>query len=291
MELRDLLKFEFFFPEKDEFRAEIGGEIAYHRDDWEQVLAGDHDGVLDLVQGVRSLPGPLGAPALPGGVPGGGRRPRGARLTALDVDEKQFLAECMALGRQYRLQHRIQSAESVSTVLFDTALRLAGNRGLLAGGGLERLEERRGFAAEIDGSSGASTGSKPWPPPAGPDWSTEVLDPRSLARSSLRWDAAYCALGGSLTVMFAAPLGDHLGLAAWLVALVGFGILAWSGIVWGMARGDQWWGPTATVAGINLLFFVLLVGVGGSHQWARRRRAGPGRRAGARHCWPCRPSR
>lgn len=62
-----------------------------------------------------------------------------------------------------------------------------------------------------------------------------------------------------MTVMFAAPLGDHLGLAAWLVALLGFGILAWSGIVWGMARGDQWWGPTATVAGINLLFFVLLI--------------------------------
>ena len=79
-----------------------------------------------------------------------------------------------------------------------------------------------------------------------------------MARSSLRWDAAYCALGGSLTVLFAVPLGDHLGPPAWLVALAGFGILAWAGIVWGIARGDLWWGPTATVAGINLLVFVLL---------------------------------
>ncbi|MCJ7726181.1 MAG: hypothetical protein MUP76_07325, partial [Acidimicrobiia bacterium] len=108
------------------------------------------------------------------------------------------------------------------------------------------------------------------PPPAAPDWGSEVFDPRSLARSSLRWDAAYLALGGSLTVMFAAPLGDHLGLAAWFVALAGFGVLAWSGIVWGMARGDQWWGPTATVAGINLLCFVLLTA------WAASTSAGGG---------------
>ena len=133
LELRDLLKFEFFFPEKEEFLAEIGGELAYHREDWEQVLAGDHDGVLDLVRAFD----PYRAhwvlrPFLEA------YRVVADALEALDhrtdVDEKQFLVECMALGRQYRLQHRIQSAESVSTVLFETALRLAGNRGLLAGG-------------------------------------------------------------------------------------------------------------------------------------------------------------
>jgi len=58
-------------------------------------------------------------------------------------------------------------------------------------------------------------------------------------------------------VMFAAPLGGHLGLAAGLVAVAGFGVLAWAGIVWGVARGDEWWGPTAMVSGVNLGVFVL----------------------------------
>jgi len=86
-----------------------------------------------------------------------------------------------------------------------------------------------------------------------------VFDPLVLSRSALRWDAAYCVLIGALTVMFAAPLAGHLGLPAWLVALAGFGVIAWAGIVWGMARGDEWWGPTAMVAGSNLLVFVLLI--------------------------------
>ena len=58
--------------------------------------------------------------------------------------------------------------------------------------------------------------------------------------------------------MFAAPLGSHLGLAAWLWCIAAFGVIAWAGIVWGMARGDEWWGPTATVAGVNLAAFLFL---------------------------------
>ena len=66
-----------------------------------------------------------------------------------DVEEAAFLRECLAIGRQYRLQRRIGSAESVSRVLFQTALKLADNRGLLDPGGAERAEERRAFAEEL----------------------------------------------------------------------------------------------------------------------------------------------
>jgi hypothetical protein len=58
--------------------------------------------------------------------------------------------------------------------------------------------------------------------------------------------------------MFAAPLGDHFGIPAWLLALAGFGVLAWAFLVWGFARSDEWWGPTALVGGANLLAAVLL---------------------------------
>ena len=84
------------------------------------------------------------------------------------------------------------------------------------------------------------------------------MDPGPVARSALRWDAAYCALAGALTVVFAAPLAAHLGLSAWLVALLGFGVVFWAGIVWGMARAASWWGPAVTLAGVNLLGAVVL---------------------------------
>jgi glycerol-3-phosphate O-acyltransferase len=65
------------------------------------------------------------------------------------VVEAELIATCLALGKQYRLQRRIRRAESVSKVLFATALRLAANRELLAAGGADLVERRRAFAAEI----------------------------------------------------------------------------------------------------------------------------------------------
>ena len=66
-----------------------------------------------------------------------------------EIDRKQFLAECMVLGKQYQLQRRVQSPESLSTVLFGTGFELARRRGLLEPGGSERLEQRRAFAEQI----------------------------------------------------------------------------------------------------------------------------------------------
>jgi glycerol-3-phosphate O-acyltransferase len=55
----------------------------------------------------------------------------------------------MALGKQWALQHRIRGAESVSKSYFETALRLADNRKLLAADGEDLAEKRRAFAAEL----------------------------------------------------------------------------------------------------------------------------------------------
>jgi glycerol-3-phosphate O-acyltransferase len=63
--------------------------------------------------------------------------------------ESELLAECLALGEQFRLQDKISSSEAVSTSLFRSALKLAHNRGLLAGSGQEVAELRRDFAAEL----------------------------------------------------------------------------------------------------------------------------------------------
>lgn len=144
--LRDLLKFEFFFAEKDAFRDEVAAEIGYHASDWaERVAAGDGDAVVGRFR-------PFAAhwvlrPILE------------AYLVAADalvahdfrvpVDTKSLVTRSLALGEQYRAQQRIVHPEAVSTVLFETAVRLAGNRGLLEPGGIEVLEQREAFAAEL----------------------------------------------------------------------------------------------------------------------------------------------
>jgi glycerol-3-phosphate O-acyltransferase len=147
-DLRDLLKFEFFFAERDEFEAEVDAEVAFHVAGWRDALAGERDDVLGVLESFS----PFSAHAV--------LRPiLEAYLVVaealvdrdfrLDVDRDELVAACLDLGTQYTLQRRINSPEAVSTVLFDSAVRLADNRGLLGGGGVERLREREAFADEI----------------------------------------------------------------------------------------------------------------------------------------------
>lgn len=151
MRLRDLLKFEFFFAEKERFREEIAEEIALHDDKWESALARGPAAIQALVRSFR----PFNAHRI--------LRPfLHAYLVVADalmlekpdapVDQNAFLGHCMGLGKQYLLQRRIRSAESVSKVLFETALRLAKNRGLLETGAADLAERRKAFADEIRGA-------------------------------------------------------------------------------------------------------------------------------------------
>ncbi len=148
MRLRDLFKFEFFFSEKERFREELADEIALHDDKWESALARGPAAIRALVRSFR----PFNAHRI--------LRPflhayrvvaDALRLEKPDTafDQNAFLGRCMGLGKQYLLQRRIRSAESVSKVLFETALRLAGNRGLLETGAADLAERRKAFADEI----------------------------------------------------------------------------------------------------------------------------------------------
>jgi glycerol-3-phosphate O-acyltransferase len=72
-----------------------------------------------------------------------------ARDPGDEVDKPAFVRDCIGLGRQYQLQRRLHSPESISKELFDSALRLAANRDLVGAGGSELSERRRAFAGEI----------------------------------------------------------------------------------------------------------------------------------------------
>jgi glycerol-3-phosphate O-acyltransferase len=126
LRVRDLLKFEFFFAEKGEFLAEIDAEAA-------------------------STDRPITAPFL---------RPflesYWATAEALEahgdepVEADVLVAESCGLAEQFLLQHRIYCADAVSSSYVDGAVRLAGHRGLLAGGP-DLAARRAEFAEELHG--------------------------------------------------------------------------------------------------------------------------------------------
>jgi len=148
LSLRDLLKFEFFFAEKEAFQAEIRWELADHVVDWERRLDEGSAATLEVLARIRPLHAHrvlrpfLEAYRVVGDV-------LESHDTAEPIDESIFISQCLKLGQQYALQRYIKRRESVSMVLFKTAVKLARNRGLWEPGGSERTEERGRFAGEI----------------------------------------------------------------------------------------------------------------------------------------------
>jgi glycerol-3-phosphate O-acyltransferase len=148
LRLRDLLKFEFFFTDKDVFGAELAAEVAFHDEHWEKAFEEGPEALAELVARVK----PLSAHRI--------LRPflEAYRVVAdallrrdpeAKVEEEPFLRECLALGRQYALQRRIEKQESVSKVIFASALKLARNRGLCDPATPDLAARRRAFAHEL----------------------------------------------------------------------------------------------------------------------------------------------
>ncbi|MFQ5555232.1 MAG: glycerol-3-phosphate 1-O-acyltransferase [Acidimicrobiia bacterium] len=145
LRIRNVLKFEFFFRPSDEFSDQIISELDDHDPDWRSHLeSGDVDAVLDHFR-------PFLSPAV--------LRPFleayqvVADLIADDADEARIdtdglVEQALDLGKQYLLQRRIRSAESVSTVLFGSAVSLADNRKLFDDGP-DIPEARRAHAAQL----------------------------------------------------------------------------------------------------------------------------------------------
>jgi len=149
MRLRDLMKFEFFFADKEEYRDELREEMTFNDPDWEEKLAQGAGGVWQLLQDflVVSAHRVL-RPFLES------YRVVSDQLVLWDppkgpLDTGRFLGACLGLGKQYRLQRLIQSADSVSKVLFQTALRLAENRGLLEAEAEDLVTRRHAFADQM----------------------------------------------------------------------------------------------------------------------------------------------
>jgi glycerol-3-phosphate O-acyltransferase len=122
--LRELLKFDFFFAGRSEFGEELDAELSGFAEPHVAHLV--LRPFLDAYHVVAD------------------------RLAAWDgeVEEDRLLEACLRVGRQWALQKRVASDESISLELFKTALRLAAHRGLLEdSAGVAKLREQ--FAEEI----------------------------------------------------------------------------------------------------------------------------------------------
>jgi len=143
--LRDLLKFDFYFREREEHRREVRQEMDRHDPAWEQRLRSGPEEADALLAHMRPLVSHVIV------------RPfvEAYRLVA-DVlasedppdDDAEVIRRALGLGQQYVVQGRLRSSESVSVLLFQTGLQLARNRGLFEPG--EDLAKRRtSFLTEL----------------------------------------------------------------------------------------------------------------------------------------------
>jgi glycerol-3-phosphate O-acyltransferase len=143
MRLRDQLKFEFFFPDKASYRAELCTELERLDPRWETVA--DGRAVLErseLLMANRVLRSFLDAQLVVA-------ERLAARPPRHPIVEKEFLDECGGVGQQMLLQGRLHGPESLSRELFSSAMKLAANLDLIDPGREELAKRRRAFAARL----------------------------------------------------------------------------------------------------------------------------------------------
>jgi len=147
LRLRDLLKFDFFFARKRDYSEEIRSEMAFFDPEWEEGRTDPEAARAMLGDAPFHLAHRVLRPFLE------------AYLVVADclverdpgqeLERAAFIRDCIGLGRQYQLQRRLHSPESISKELFDSALRLAANRDLVDPGAQDLAERRQAFAEEI----------------------------------------------------------------------------------------------------------------------------------------------
>ena len=143
LSLRDLLKYEFFFPDKEQFLGDVSNDIAYDVPNWATILPAT--GALGVI---AKMGDPVAYWAVLPFLDA--YQIVGDELEALtgSFGEKKFLKACLARARMYRIEERLFSGESASQVLFKSALDLARNRDLIEDDP-EVGERRSSFAAEV----------------------------------------------------------------------------------------------------------------------------------------------
>jgi len=147
-ELRDLFKFEFFYPPLDQFKADIDVELRRFDSDWrEKVEAGDASALLaDMRPHVShaALRPFAEAYSIIADVL------LDERMAGEMSDKKAIVDGALKYARQALLQRRIASEESIGKLMFENGFDLAANRNLIDGDAGALAAARREFRDQLD---------------------------------------------------------------------------------------------------------------------------------------------
>jgi len=146
-ELRDLLKFEFFFQEKDEFRDALLAEARRLEPRWPESLAHGEAGARRVLEIAETLSSDMMLRSFLEAYLIVADTLCAAAAATLD-DDAVLLEACARRGQDYLQQGRLANPESVSRVLFASGLRLARHRGLV-GPGAGTAADRQALAAQL----------------------------------------------------------------------------------------------------------------------------------------------
>lgn len=127
--LRDVLKFEFFFSEKQKFKEEMRQEALILDPDFFEKVQRAEERRNMLYQAPFLIAHRVLMPFLEAYVIVAELLV--AKINQSIEDSNEFIADCLTVGKQWVLQYKIRSPESLSQELFRNALKLAKNRNLL----------------------------------------------------------------------------------------------------------------------------------------------------------------
>jgi glycerol-3-phosphate O-acyltransferase len=142
MRLRDLLKFEFFFPEREAYQQRLAAELERLDPHWESADGREVLCRVPMLVAHRVLRSFVEAQLVV-------FERLAARNPRTPLVEADFLAECSGVGQQMLLQGRLSSPESLSRELFASALRLAANLDLVDPGREDLARRRQEWAAQV----------------------------------------------------------------------------------------------------------------------------------------------
>ena len=146
--LRDLFKFEFFYPPLDQFNADIDEELRRYDGEWRSRV--EDEGALDFLSELSPL------------VAHAALRPFAeayaiiadvlidARMATDASDKKAVVDAALKYARQALLQQRITSEESIGKLMFENGFELAAHRGLTDGDASALAAQRAQFRVELD---------------------------------------------------------------------------------------------------------------------------------------------
>ena len=146
--LRDLFKFEFFYPPREEFRAGLVDELERVDPRWRDRLAGDRQQARRLARRLQPFIGH--AVLLPYVEAYGVVMDLLARLGPGErLEQKRCVELALKEGRQAYLLRRVSSEASIGRILFENGFRLAAHLGLAGDSTVESMAGRRALLWEL----------------------------------------------------------------------------------------------------------------------------------------------